>query len=112
MQNCIDSLPAVARIYDLNFHTSKSRILYFGSTHDTSIHLIGSFLEQINDNKDLGIKISNTSNWSNHVDKQIAKCSKVFNFIRRSVPYQFSVSREKLLYQSLILCILVYCSPF
>ena len=85
IQNDIDSLSTVKQLNGLNFHPSKSTILCFGSTHETSTHLSESVLEQINDIKDLGLLISNTLNWSNHVDKQIAKCSKVFNFIAISI---------------------------
>ena len=85
IQNDIDSLSTVKQLNGLNFHPSKSKILCFGSTHETSTHLSESVLEQINDIKDLGLLISNTLNWSNHVDKQIEKCSKVFNFIAISI---------------------------
>ena len=60
---------------------------------------------------DLGLTIDNNLNWGLHIDRQIAKCTRVLNFLRRNLPFGISIQRKKQLYQSCIISILLYASP-
>ena len=57
----IDSLSTFTQLNALNFVHSKSKILCFGSTHDTSFNLNGSMFEQMIFIKDLRLLIAYTS---------------------------------------------------
>ena len=47
--------------------------------------------------------------WTTHVKTKLAKCNKIFNFLKRSIPFQVSILRKKI-YQTIILSVLLYCS--
>ena len=59
---------------------------------------------------DLGILVIEDFCWTTHVKKKLAKCNKIFIFLKRSIPIQFSVLREKMLYQTMILSVSLSCS--
>ena len=48
--------------------------------------------------------------WTTHVKTKFAKCNKIFNFLKRNIPFQVSILRKKPLYQTMILAVLLYCS--
>ena len=56
----IDSLSTYTQLNALKFDQLKSKILRFGSTHDTSFHLNGSMFEQMILIKDLRLLIAYT----------------------------------------------------
>ena len=59
---------------------------------------------------DLGMLVTEALCWTTHVKTKLAKCKKFFNFLKRSIPFQFSILRKKTLYQTMILSVLLYCS--
>ena len=60
---------------------------------------------------DLGLTRDNNLDWGLHIDRQIAKCTRVLNFFRRNLPFGISIQRKKQLYQSCIISVLLYASP-
>ena len=59
---------------------------------------------------DLGMLVTEDLRWTTHVKTILAKCNKIFSFLKRSIPFQVSFLRKKILYQTMILSVLLYCS--
>ena len=56
--------------------------------------------------------IDNNLNWGLHIDRQIAKCTRVLNFLRRTFYTIWDINSTQLqLYQSCVISILLYASP-
>ena len=60
--------------------------------------------------EDLGFIVTSNLVLTNHIETKLAKCTRVFNFMRRNIPFSTSSPRKKLLYHSLVVSIL-YASP-
>ena len=91
----------------LQFHPSKCKIPSFGF-HDINFTLSDQLLPSIRQIDDLGIIVSNNLSWNKHIDSKISKCSEVFHFLKRNLPFSVSVSRKRLLYTSFVLPVLRY----
>ena len=95
----------------LNFHPSKCEILSFNFDRSQVLKLGETELDYIDYIEDLGFTISSNLSWQRHIDTKLAKCKKIFYFIKRNVPFTISARRKLLLYQNLVLSILLYgCS--
>ena len=55
--------------------------------------------------------MSSTLSWKAHLDSKLPKCNKIFNFLKRNIPFSVSSHRKLLLYRSLILPFLLYGAP-
>ena len=93
-----------------SFHPTKCLYLPFNSG-EYDLELQGTPLQEAQNVVDLGLIIDSNLNWSLHIDRQIAKCTRVLNFLRRNLPFGISIHRKKQLYRSCIVSILLYASP-
>ena len=58
----------------------------------------------------LGLLVTEDLCWTTHVKTKLAKSNKIFNFMKRIILFQVSILRKKMLYQTMILSVLFYCS--
>ena len=95
----------------LHFHPSKCKAVNFGG-HDFAIFFLGSdylpFNKQI---EDLGFIVSSTLSWKAHLDSKLLNCKRIFNFLKRNIPFSVSSHRKLLLYRSFIMPIFLYGAP-
>ena len=106
----INSLSSWSEVNGQHFHPTKCLYLPFNSG-EYDLVLQGTPLQEAQNVVDLGLTIDNNLNWGLHIDRQIAKCTRVLNFLRRNLPFGISIQRRKQLYQSCIISILLYASP-
>ena len=93
----------------LNFHPSKCKILAFNFDRSQILKLGETALDYFDYIEDLGFTISSNLKGQRHIDTKLAKCKKIFYFIKWNVLFTISPRRKLLLYQSLVLSILLYC---
>ena len=74
----------------LNFHPSKCKILSFNFDRSQVLKLGETELDYIDYIEDLGFTISSNLSWQRHIDTKLAKCKKIFYFIKRNVPFTIS----------------------
>ena len=108
MQEDINSLFNWCNLNGLHFHPSKCKAVSFGR-HDSAKFFLGSdYLPFNNQIEDLGFIVSSTLSRKAHLDSNLLKCSRIFNFPKRNIPFSVSSHRKLLLYRCLILPILLY----
>ena len=78
----------------LNFHQSKCKILYFNFDRSQVLKLGETALDYIDYFEDFGLTKSRNLSWQCHIDKKLAKCKKIFYFIKRNVPFTISARRR------------------
>ena len=112
IQSDIDNLYLRSIANGLIFHPSKCKILLFGSSSfDESFILGDNDLPVVDKIKDSGFLITHNLSWNSNIDHKLATARKIFGFLRRNVPFNCSIVRKKLLYQSVFLSVLLYGSP-
>ena len=108
VQEDINSLFNWCNLNGLHFHPSKCKAVNFGG-HDSDKFFLGSdYLPFNNQIEDLGFIVSSTLSWKAHLDSKLLKCNRIFNFLKRSIPFSVSSQRKLLLNRSLILANLLY----
>ena len=94
------------------FHPSKCKILPFGTSSFYVSFILGHSDLHVFDNiKDLGFMITHNPSWNSHIDHKLATARKICGFLPRNVPFNCSIVRKKLLYQSPTLSVLLYSFP-
>ena len=78
----------------MTFHASKTKLIKFrNDIYTFAIALNGHNYEHVESVKNLGVTISSSLDWPVHISIKLAKRSKVFHYIKRTIP--FSVSPYK-----------------
>ena len=96
----------------MEFNIPKSK--HFPSSHSTqssALRLGENPFVLVDQILDLGVLISKDLKWKDHILKAIQKSIKVFQFIRRALPFSLSIEKKLMLYKTLVLSILLYASP-
>ena len=106
----INSLSSWSEVNFQHFHPTKGLYLPINSG-EYDLVLQRTTLQEAQNVVDLGLTIDNNLKWGLHIDRQIAKCTRVLNFLRRNLPFWISIQRKKHFYQSCIISILLYASP-
>ena len=113
LQNDIDSLCDWSKKWDLNFHPSKCQIICVTRKRNIiefDYKMNGVVLERTNSIKDLGVDISSTLVWDDHINRVVAKCNKKLGMIKRAIGFNAPPKVSKTLYAALIRSDLEYCS--
>ena len=107
------SLTRISRILNgLSFHPSKCKCIPFSDVMpDLMLNLGSNELPFEKSIEDLGFTVTSNLDWTNHIETKLAKCTRVFNFMRRNIPFSTASPRKKLLYHSLVVSVLLYGSP-
>ena len=93
----------------LQFNLDKCHILPFRPT-DSSFVLNSATLENVSNEKNLGVIVSSDLSWTPHIRKQCQKAVSVFFLIRRNISSSVSVAARLNLYKSMIVPVLTYNS--
>ena len=109
----INSLLQWADDNGMEFNTTKLKLFPCSNSTQPSTLRLGEYpfisVDQI---LDLGVLVSKDLKWKDLILKAIQKGIKVFQFIRRVLPFSLSTGKKLMLYKSLVLSILLYASPF
>ena len=104
LQNDYDSLQRWCSLNCLDFHPLKCKALNFGGFDENIQLMLGShclpYVEKI---EDLGFIVTRNLSWKHHINFELLKSSRVFQFLERNIPHVISVNRKKLLWKSLLL---------
>ena len=102
LQNDLKKLEAWSAKWLLKFNSSKCKVLHFGHNNpEIEYTLNGNRLEKSEEEKDLGIFVSSSFKFSNHVGKIAAKANSILGRIRRTFTY-LDVDNVRMLYTSLV----------
>ena len=96
----------------MEFNTTKLKLFPCSNSTQPSALRLGEYpfiyVDQI---LDLGVLISKDLKWKDHILKGIQKAIKVFQFIRRVLPFSVSIGKKLMMYKTLVLIIFLYASP-
>ena len=112
IQSDLDALLHWYVLNGLTFHPSKCKCIPFSDVMpDLMLNLGSNELPLEKSIEDLGFTVTSNLDWPNHIETKVAKCTRVFNFMRRNIPFPTASPRKKLLYHSLVVSALLYGSP-
>ena len=111
LQLDFDSLSLWSLTNNIAFNAAKSALLSFPHESVPSPHFIsGMEIPMVSSTRDLGVLISDTLSWSDHIHRITSKAYKMLGLVRRSFSNKLPVSVKKSLYLSLVRSHLMYCS--
>ncbi len=93
----------------------KTKSIVFGPRHSLAknptldLHILGQSIKQDDKVRLLGITISNTLSWSEHINQIVAKMGRSIAAVRKCANYLTPEIRRQVV-QTLVLCHLDYCS--
>ena len=107
----LDSLSPWSLTNNIAFNAAKSALLSFPHGSVPSPHFIsGIEIPMVSSTRDLGVLISDTLSWSDHIHHITSKAYKMLGLVRLSFSNKLPVSVKKSLYLSLVRLHLMYCS--
>ena len=111
LQLDLDSLSLWSLTNNIAFNAAKSALLSFPHGSVPSPHFVsGIEIPMVSSTCDLGVLISDTLSWSDHILRITSKAYKMLGLVCRSFSNKLPVSVKKSLYLSLVRSHLMYCS--
>ena len=88
LQRDIDRLLEWSDKWLLKFNASKCKVLQIGNQDDTqTYHMNNVTLENVTEERDLGVTVDQNLTFHDHVDQQVAKANQILGLIRRALTY-------------------------
>ena len=111
LQLDLDSLSLWSLTNRLAFNVAKSAMLSFPCGSVPPPHFVsGVEIPFVSFTRDLGVLISSSLSWSDHINYITSKAYKMLGLVRRSFSNQLPVAVKKSLYLSFVRSHLLYCS--
>ena len=113
LQKDLDQLAEWEEKWDMQFHPDKCQVIPVTRKRSPLINkytLHGHSLAHVESTKYLGVTISSTLNWSEHISKITAKANKTLGFVRRNLRVSSRRVKETA-YTALVRPIVEYASP-
>uniref|UniRef100_A0A1X7T6X9 Reverse transcriptase domain-containing protein n=2 Tax=Amphimedon queenslandica TaxID=400682 RepID=A0A1X7T6X9_AMPQE len=99
----------------LSFNLEKSSLITFCSKRHSplvsSYYINGQTIPRKSIIRDLGVIFESDLSWSKHIDSIVAKSYQSIGLLRRAFPVSTPIKTKKLLFLSLVIPKLTYCSP-
>jgi hypothetical protein len=114
LQEDLDHLWLWSKVWLMSFNVDKCKVLSISRCQSKTsfpYNMNGCVLEHVDVFKDLGVSVSSTLNWHDHVETIVSKANRVNGMIKRAVGYKAPPIVSSRLYQSLTRSIVEYCSP-
>ena len=115
LQSDLSKLDDWAKKWCMQFNISKCKVMHFGSSNTCNAYSMFDqatskfvVLETSMCERDLGVNVDSSLNFSNHTKIQVNKANSIFGLIRRSFVY-IDKHSFKLLFNTLVRPILEYC---
>ena len=108
IQDDLDSINSWSLSNGLIFHPAKCKILPFNYSLSDELILGEVVLPTVDSVQDQGMLVCKSLSWNNHIQDKLAKCNKIFYFLKRHIPFSTHVHRKKMLYQSPLLSVILY----
>ncbi|CAB3997617.1 Hypothetical predicted protein [Paramuricea clavata] len=113
LQSDLDNLSSWSKSWNMDFNETKCAIVSFTRKHHPIIQsysLNGSKLRKVNEQKDVGILITSSMEWSSHVATVCSKANRTLGYIRRCSAEIGSSNARRTLYTSLVRSLFSYGS--
>ncbi len=111
LQRDLHYLENWCREHFMEFNIDKCHVINFSNKNSNNLKLYGTFLDQSNVEKDLGVYVCDNMKWKEHIKIACTMANKVLNLIKRNVGNQINSYHKLNLYNSIVLPILSYASP-
>ena len=111
LQEDLDRLPKWSNVWQMKFNIDKChtmRIILHRNTINTEYHLGGNTLSMVSQYPYLGVTMSNTMSWQNHINGITARANKMLDLITRNLRGTSQKLRQQA-YISLVHPHLEYC---
>ena len=107
----VESINSWSLSNGLKFHPAKCKILPFSYSLSNEF-IQGELVLPTGDSvQDPGLHVCKSLSWNTHIQYKLAKCSKIFYFLKSHIPFSTHVHRKKMLFQSLLLSVVLYGYP-
>ena len=110
LQRDLDTAVKWAQTWQMQFNTSKCKVMHVGHRNERAIYNMGNHrLEEVEEEKDLGVLIHRTLSVSNNCAVAVKKANQMARHIYRTVTHK-SIQTVVPLYKALVRPHLEYCS--
>ena len=110
LQRDLDRAVKWAQTWQMQFNTSKCKVMHVGHRNERAIYNMGNHrLEEVEEEKDLGVLIHRTLSVSNNCAVAVKKANQMAGHIYRTVTHK-SIQTVVPLYKALVRPHLEYCS--
>ena len=113
LQDDINSLYEWGKTWDMHYHPSKCKILSVTRKRNMvkfDYHMNNNILSRTDSIKDLGIDISSSLVWNDHVKRVVNKCNKKLGMIKRAIGFNAPERVTKTLFTALVRSDVEYAS--
>ena len=110
LQKDLDELCIWAERWGMKFNAKKCYILSIRNSSQHMYQIGGEFLKVVKNTPYLGVTISDTLSWEEHITKSCKKASSVLGFLRRNLR-MCPEDTKRIAYLSLVRPILEYAAP-
>ena len=97
IQDDLDSINSWSLSNGLKFHPAKCKILPFNYLLSDEIILREVVIPTEDSIQDLELHVCKNLSWNTHIQDKLAKCNKLFYFLKRHIPFSTHVHRKKTL---------------
>ena len=120
LQNDINSLNKWAKLNKMKFHPKKCKVLcvtplrrtFYLLPSDRFVYCLdGICLDYVDSEKDLGVHISTSLNWKDHIHYICAKANRILGLVQRTCHFVKDPLQKRVLYLSLVSSQFNHCSP-
>ena len=108
LQEDLDRLTVWSELWQLDFNRDKCKVMKVGHQYDTRYHMKDQELEEIEEEKDLGVWITSQLKSNQHCSKAAAKATRIIAMVRRNFQ-RLDKEDFKLIYTVYIRPHLEYC---
>ena len=109
LQNDINKCYKWSQKWQMEFHPKKCKVLHFGHNNQEHSYTIGGHnIAPTNNEKDLGVTLSDTLDWSKHIHNCAMKANRMVGIIKKTFSYM-NKDMFLSLYKALIRPHMEYC---
>ena len=113
LQSDIDSMYKWSQLWQMDFNVIKCYIISFTRSKNHILFdytMNGVPLQRVDEIRDLGVIITSSLSWNNHIDNIISKAARISGLIKRTLGWHASSQTNYIMYCSLVRPLLEYCT--
>ena len=113
LQSDIDSMYKWSQLWQMDFNVIKCYIISFTRSKNPIFFyytMNGVYLQRVDEIRDLGVIITSSLSWNNHIGNIISKAARISGLIKRTLGWHASSQTKYIMYCSLVRPLLEYCT--
>ena len=113
LQSNIDSMYKWSQFWQMDFNVIKCYIISFTRSKNPILFdytMNGVPLQRVDEIRDLGVIITSSLSWNNHIDNIISKAARISGLIKGTLGWHVSSQTKYIMYCSLVRVLLEYCT--